>query len=321
MDETRLNRREYAASDMAVVVPTKDRPDSVRTLLESLAAQTARPGLVVVVDGGRSVRSIVESFADVFPVRYAECHPPAQIRQRKMGLGMLAEGTRLVACLDDKIVLEPDALERMVACWNRVEPETAGIGFNITNMAPSQPSRVYRLFGVTGERPGKVTWSGYNALFLNLTEDIRTEWLGGGYTVWRRDILDAHPQRDIQTRWAAGEDLRFSYPIGRKHPLWACAGARLRNVVITDQAPGGNVLEYRGRNIACHELYFAYTQPEIRFLFGLWKVVGLIAIDTYCGRRFANESQRFAARGRWRGLTKFFRVLLSGAPLETVLED
>ncbi|MEF2230112.1 MAG: glycosyltransferase family A protein [Pseudodesulfovibrio sp.] len=321
MDETRRNRRGYAASDMAVVVPTKDRPDSVRTLLESLAAQTARPGLVVVVDGGRSVRSIVESFGDVFPVRYAECHPPAQIRQRKIGLGMLDDRTRLVACLDDKIVLEPEALERMVACWNRVEPETAGIGFNITNMAPSQPSRVYRLFGVTGERPGKVTWSGYNALFLNLTEDIRTQWLGGGYTVWRRDILDAHPQRDIQTRWAAGEDLRFSYPIGRKHPLWACADARLSNVTVTDQAPDEDVTVYRGKVIARHELYFGYSQPGISFGGALWMVLGRVAIDGFCGWRYSDEGQRLTARGRLQGLAKFFKVLLSGAPLENVLED
>ena len=144
------DRPTYTTADMAVLVPTKDRPDSVRSLLESLAAQTSLPGRVVVADGGRSVRGVVESFADRLRVDHVACFPPGQIRQRKAGLAALGSGHRLVAFLDDKVVLEPDALERMAACWNRVEPETAGIGFNIMNMPPSEPSRVYGYFGVKG---------------------------------------------------------------------------------------------------------------------------------------------------------------------------
>lgn len=314
-------RNEYSAEQLAVLVPTKDRPDSVCALLESLATQTYRPGRVVIAATGQSIEEQISAFSDRLVIEYIHCERPGQIHQRKTGLAALGTEVRLVAFLDDKITLEPDAMEAMIDCWNRVEPETAGIGFNIVNMPPSEPSPVYHHFGVGGIRPGTVSRSGYNALFLTIEDDIRTQWLGGGYTVWRKDILDRYPQQEVQTRWAAGEDLRFSYPIGLKHPLWACAGARLRNVTIRDQAPDGDVVTYRGKVIACHELYFSYSQPGISFPAGLWMVLGLIGIDAFCGWRYGNREQRLTAQGRFQGLIRFFKVLFSNEPLETVLND
>ena len=314
-------RHTYTSDELAIVVPTKDRPDSVRALLESLSAQTSRPSQVILVDGGDSVEAMVMSFAQEIPVEYAGCHPPGQIKQRKLGLGMLGDRIKLVAFLDDKVVLDRDALEEMLACWNRVEPETAGVGFNITNGSPNEYSRCYKYFFVSSGKPGTVSLSGSNAVFFNIAEDMRTQWLGGGYAVWKKDVLDAFPQQEVDTRWAAGEDLRFSYPIGRRYPLWACSRAKCKNVPILDQAPDEDVLLYRNRTIACHELYFAYTQRGISFLAGLWMVLGLIGIDMLCGWRYSNMAQRVAARGRLQGLFRFFRVFFSRNDNSTVLND
>jgi len=54
----------YEPGHLAVVVPTKDRPHKVRNLLDSLAAQSAPVGRVVVVDAGVSARKVVEEFVD-----------------------------------------------------------------------------------------------------------------------------------------------------------------------------------------------------------------------------------------------------------------
>jgi len=311
----------YSPKELAIIVPTKDRPVSVRTLLESVSRQSHMPYQVIVVDGGHPVKDLVFSFAQNFRVEYYACDPPGQIKQRRIGLEMLAPQIRLVAFLDDKIMLAPDALEMMLACWNRVESETAGIGFNITNVSQPAYSRCYKYFFVRSTPPGKVSLSGSNAIFPNLTEDLRTEWLGGGYTVWRKEILDMYPQREVDTRWAAGEDLRFSYPIGREYPLWACCSAKCQNVTVLDQASDENVLLYRSRAIACHELYFAYTQQGINFLACLWMVSGLIVIDALCGWRYSNNQQLLAAHGRLQGLFRFLRVLFSQKDNATVLND
>jgi len=314
-------RHIYTLAELAIVVPTKNRPDNVRKLLESLSTQSCKPGQVILVDGGNSIEQVVMAFDRTIPVEYYVCRPPGQIRQRELGLGKLGTQIRLVAFLDDKIMLAPDALEMMLACWNRVESETAGIGFNITNVSQPAYSRCYKYFFVRSTPPGKVSLSGSNAIFPNLTEDLRTEWLGGGYTVWRKEILDMYPQREVDTRWAAGEDLRFSYPIGREYPLWACCSAKCQNVTVLDQASDENVLLYRSRAIACHELYFAYTQQGINFLACLWMVSGLIVIDALCGWRYSNNQQLLAAHGRLQGLFRFLRVLFSQKDNATVLND
>lgn len=58
---------------MAFLVPTKDRPEKLKNLLESLAHQTELCGRVIIIDGGDSVRDVVMAVADRLPVEYREC--------------------------------------------------------------------------------------------------------------------------------------------------------------------------------------------------------------------------------------------------------
>ena len=119
-------RKIYIGQDLAFIIPTKDRPKQVQTVLESIAKQSTPCGRIIIVNGGQSVQDIVMRFADRLPVEYYECHPPGQIRQRNMGISLLDDRTPLVGSLDDDIVLEPKALESMIAFWNRCDSDTAG---------------------------------------------------------------------------------------------------------------------------------------------------------------------------------------------------
>jgi glycosyltransferase involved in cell wall biosynthesis len=202
------------------------------------------------------------SFRDRLPVAYFHSEEPGQIRQRNLGLRQLDDSTPLVGFLDDDLVLDPDALEKMLTFWNRIEPEPAGAGFNIANAPPYRPSWLQRLF-VRPAAPGRVLRSGYNSRIDTLERDIRTEWLGGGYTVWRRDILEQYRQPELNTRWAIGEDIRFSYPVGKRHALYVCAAAKVRHVPTFDQLPPQSVHRYRGRKASLAAFYFASQHPEL----------------------------------------------------------
>ena len=117
--------RKYKADGLAVLIPTKDRPQKIRNLLNSLAAQKAACGRIIIIDGGESVKDIVTGFSSHLPVEYYECRPPGQIRQRNMAISLLDNRTQLAAFIDDDIVFEENALEAMLDFWNRCEPETA----------------------------------------------------------------------------------------------------------------------------------------------------------------------------------------------------
>jgi len=54
------------------IIPLFNRPDELRELLQSLAAQTYTQFEVVVVEDGSTIpaEDVVKQFADAFPLRY-----------------------------------------------------------------------------------------------------------------------------------------------------------------------------------------------------------------------------------------------------------
>ncbi len=311
----------FTGRDVAVLIPTKDRPGKLRALLESLAAQTKRPGRVLVVDGGGSVRELTEGFSDRLDAEYLSCLPPGQLRQRKMGLDRLDASTRLVCLLDDDMVLEPEALAHALAFLNGPGQDAAGVGLNLVNEPALAHSRLTGLLLLSGPEPGRVLPSGRNTSICNVTQDIRTEWLGGGYTIWRQGILLANPQEDIRTRWAIGEDLRFSYPLGKRHALHVCAAARARHEHVQDQAPPLQVHAYRARKEALALFYFASAHPELSRLASLWAILGGAALWALAGLRHRKPELLRAAQGRFGALGACLRAFATGSSVRKDLED
>jgi glycosyltransferase involved in cell wall biosynthesis len=314
-----VTRPPYTGLDLAWLIPTKDRPDHVRSLLDSLAAQTLPCGRMIVVASGANIEDVVTPYSARLPVAYFHCEPPGQIRQRNLGIARLDASTPLVGLLDDDLMLEPDALERMIECWNRIEPDAAGVGFNIVNApayrAPWPASRLPQ------PRPGRVLRSGYNTRIDAIEHDIRTQWLGGGYTVWKREILEKYRQPELKTRWAIGEDIRFSYPVGKRHPLYVCAAAKVRLVPTFDQAPPDAVHRYRGRKGTLAAFYFASLHPELS------RVACLTRLTAKCAGQFVGAAMRGKraglqnSLGQAEAIATCVRSMLGGADVRAALED
>jgi glycosyltransferase involved in cell wall biosynthesis len=272
MSET---KKIYTGQDLAFIIPTKDRPEKVKTLLESMARQVVACGRVIVVDGGKSVKDIVMRFSEKFPVEYYECYPPGQIRQKNMGISLLNDRTALVGFLDDDIVLEPLALERMITFWNGCEPDTAGVSFNIVNSPPFRHSWAKALMGMSTSQQGRVLRSGYNVATTPADAHLRTQWLCGGATVWRKEILKRFTGREIYSRWAICEDVIFSYPIGKEYPLYVCADARVRHEHVYDHAAKMKY-RYYGRTVTLWRLFFVESHVELSRMSFLWMLFAQI---------------------------------------------
>ena len=246
------------------IIPTKDRPDILRNCLQSLSDQAEYVGEVVVVASGLNVEEVVSGFSEKMNVKYIHSDVAGQIVQRNIGKRELTDDTELVGFLDDEIVLEEDALKIMIDFWERAEESTAGVGFNLISEATHPHPFLYSLLKkATGSVPGSVNRFGVSVPFNNTPGNIRTQFLGGGYTVWRRDIIEEFSQPDILTRWAQGEDLRFSYPIGRKYSLHVCADARVYQDGEQNTADDGQMIRYRARITALSQLYFVSQHDEL----------------------------------------------------------
>jgi glycosyltransferase involved in cell wall biosynthesis len=310
----------YTVQDFAIIIPTKDRPQKIKNILNSLAQQTVSGGRIIVVDGGQSVKNIVMRFASDLPVEYYECNPPGQIRQRNMAISKLDGRTPLVTFLDDDIELDPMAFEQMLHFWNGCEPETAGVSFNIINSPRFHHSIIRAFFGMSSPHQGRVLHSGYNVAITPAQRDLRTQWLSGGATVWRREILRSYQHQEISTRWAICEDLIFSYPIGKRFPLHVCADAKVRHEHVFDHKAKMKHLYY-GRTATLWRLYFVELHPEMSRVYFLWMLLGqIIARLTFGIFTFRIKHIHYAI-GQVMGVIAGLNVLLRGKQLLTLLNE
>jgi glycosyltransferase involved in cell wall biosynthesis len=272
----------FKSTDLAILVPTKDRPNKIQNLLNSLKAQTVSCGRIIIVDGGQSVGSIVISYTGHLPVEYYEVYPPGQIRQRNKAISLLDSRTSLAAFLDDDIILEPNAIESVILFWNNCEPETAGVSFNIVNNPPFKHSWLKSLIGMSSPEQGKILTSGYNVAISPVNKNIRAQWLCGGATVWRKEILDTFINKEVFSKWAICEDVNFSYPIGKQYPLYVCSDAKVRHEHVFDHKTKMKYLYY-GKTVTLWRLYFVESNPELSRISFFWMLLWQIFARFFMG--------------------------------------
>jgi glycosyltransferase involved in cell wall biosynthesis len=100
---------------IGVIMTVLNEGDSIRRLMDSLAAQTLRPDEVVIVDGGSrdNTVAILNSYADRLPLRVL-VEPGANISAGR-NRAIAACRADIIAATDAGVVLEPDWLAKLTA--------------------------------------------------------------------------------------------------------------------------------------------------------------------------------------------------------------
>lgn len=258
----------YTSQDICVLTPTKDRPHKIENLLESLVNQTEKVGRIIIIVSGQNIESIIEPYLPRLPIEYYYSEIAGQIRQRKLGISKLDNQTKLVATLDDDIILDNDSISNLLKYWNSKDENTVGIGFNITNMSKHEYSKIKEFFFLSSIQPGQVLSSGYPTSIVNVDQSIPTKWLNGGATVWKQEeLIEGIHKKTIDSSWAPCEDLMFSYPIGKIKSLWVCKDAKVFHDDNVKYHSIDSAIE-RGRTLSKWTLDFVIQNPELnRFHF------------------------------------------------------
>jgi GT2 family glycosyltransferase len=278
---------------LAFVVPTKDRPEELRRLLDSLERQSVPPVDVVIVDGGSvpDVR-LAECFPRL-PLRIIDGRPPSATRQRNLGIRSVDPAATLIGVVDDDTALSPEACERMLAFWDSAGPCVGGAAFNILNHPPLaaawfKRTALAKRLGLYSRRPGSVSASGFQVMMTGLTADAEVEWLPSGASVWRRSIFDEFQFDEWFEGYSYLEDLDFSYRVGKSYRLYLAAGAGIYH----DPSPRGRMSGFRfGRREVANRLYFVRKHPELsvgKCYLALWIKAGLNLLQGV--RRFEGSS-------------------------------
>jgi hypothetical protein len=217
---------------------------------------------VIIIASGDDINDIVDKFKYKLNINYIHSDLSGQIYQRNLGKKEVNIHADFIGFLDDDVILNNVAMEKMMAYWETKDENTAGIGFNLIYQNYHRRPFLYKLLkSLKNTHPGNVMKSGLSISINNLSENIESQFLGGGYTVWRKKVIDEYKQETINTSWAQGEDLRFSYPIGKKYKLFVCATAIGREM----EFENGNISSTftHGKLQGLTDLYFTTLHEEL----------------------------------------------------------
>jgi len=270
------NGQHLTAEEICVITPTKGRHKQLGFLLKTLSEQSEPVGQIIIADGGRDAESLINSYKEKIPVTWLDCPQPGQVTQRNYALRLVTSQAKVIIYFDDDIQLETDAIEAFVAFWNSHASIPAGVSFNLTNMPKQTDNFLRRLFCMGTEPRGRVLRSGYNTPAVGVAADIRSEWLIGGATGWRKDILLSRENEEIPSRWAITEDLIFSYPLHKiGEQLYVCASARAAHI---DDTPTETFSAgvFRGNAAVLWRYLFVTSHPELSQLLFFWMIFGQI---------------------------------------------
>jgi GT2 family glycosyltransferase len=213
---------------VSVIIGTKDRPESLRRCLESLAAQRCRPLEVLLLDdgtpGAESLGGILEEAGIRW--RYIRKDEPGLSRSRNLGAREAAGEVLLF--LDDDVELDPGYLEAVLRVY-REHPGVAGVGGRLEGIRYGAFVKGFlRFFALdSGRREGEILKSGIGVLIRRITADKPVEWLSGCNMSFRRELFEEFHFDEGFGPNGWGDDMDFSYRVSRRYPLMAAHGARL----------------------------------------------------------------------------------------------
>jgi len=271
------------SNKIAIVIPTKDRPEFMERLLTSIGMQSRLPDQIIIADGSDNpIDEIIGHFPDL-PIELVRVRPPRLTKQKNAGVALVKPGIDLVGIIDDDIVLDEGALESMLAFWAGAGNSVGGACFNITNSSPSDSPfarLLKKVFFIDNQEIGSINRSGCITPIWDAGVTRQVQWLGGGYTVWRKRLFDQWEFDEWFPANGLFEDVHFSYRAGKEYQLMVVAEAKVQHAEAPVPAKGQVVL---GRRQIVHWVYFVSNHADLSMPMCLWSCVGRMSVNLTMG--------------------------------------
>ena len=185
---------------------------------------------------------------------------------------------------------------------------------------PFKYSFLASLVGMSAPRMGRILRSGYNVPISPTPANIQVDWLCGGATVWRQDIVSTHHHSEIQAKWAICEDIIFSYPLSKTFKLYVCADARVLHEHVYDH---NKKVDHRfyGRAATLWRLHFVSSNPVLSTVLCGYMLSAQIAIRLAQSVVRRDRTILDYALGQIDGLRIGFGRVLAGHSLVPILNE
>ncbi|MEM2704221.1 MAG: glycosyltransferase family 2 protein [Candidatus Bathyarchaeia archaeon] len=214
---------------VSIIIPTRNRPDDLRRLLDSIIAQTILPDEVIIVDDSEDnrTRDLVVIYRNKFSlkgvnVKYIRGGEQGVAQKRNIGVSH-STGS-ICFFIDDDMILDKKYVEKILEVY-ATYPNALGVAGHIVNfnLDVSLKSKFSRVMGrlllifncaqdTCKVRPIGITYP------YPLTKIINCEWLNAGSVSYRKKVFDEFKWDENLKTYSISEDKDLSYRIYQRYP-------------------------------------------------------------------------------------------------------
>lgn len=233
------------APTVAVVLCTRNRPDSLLRTLESLWRQTRAPHELIVIDDGElpiDVTAVLEARCQSLGIRWVYRQKSVPGLPASRNLAARSAGAEVLLFLDDDVTCDAGFIDEVASLMR----DRAVAGVAATVLEPTFCTAAARLFqfgyrvaGWWAIRPQGTPPGPAPAVLEARSPGVRrARFLSGAAMALRRDVVLRHPFDESLGGYALGEDREMAYRLAPRH--WLVESVRARVVHRRDPGPRGD---------------------------------------------------------------------------------
>ena len=231
-----------------VIVPTKNRANSLNNLLNYFDRNNIRFKQFLIIDSSKNKEKYKHNLIKKFKINIIKTSP-STARQRNIGLNLVEKDSTYVMFLDDDIIFYKHSFQNMDKTINKYKKngKVAGFAFNlISNQTENFFSKKFKsnfflkFFNLYPNSPGHVSRSGWHSTINNVRTDTFVQWLFSGATIYKKKIIKNDKFDENLGIYSYLEDLFFSYEIiNRGYKLLVPKNAKFLNVNFVERSNFG----------------------------------------------------------------------------------
>ena len=247
-----------------VIITTKDRPEMLGKLLESIEKNQVKPNLLSIVSSGIDVKNIISKHNSNLKILHTHLNESGQVLQRNKAINNLKEDFDYYVFLDDDVIVDNDIFLNLAKYISQNSENIGGIGLNLIegdlkNKKNTRYSRI-KNYSPLNILAGRVLNSGRNVPYLGVDKIKQVMWLNG-LSVWTHPVISNFKHVRMGNKYAAAEDLIFSYEVGKNLKHYFHPGLKVQNQWDSE---GMKVSLDMYRTVWQHKLYFILANKEMK---------------------------------------------------------
>lgn len=270
---------------ISLIIPTKDRPEALEHVLESVFQQTRLPDeLVVIDDGALSSLWLNGIVRDRLPLKYFKKTTAGTAESRNKG-SELANG-EILAFIDDDTELLPNYFEEIEKVF-LADPEKkiAAVGGYIIEPDRKKAAKIKhaleKFFLLRGPEGSVLRSTANTSIETAPAAMVEVDWMPSCSLNIRRDVYRKHLMDTWFTGYSLGEDLEFTYRIRRTTSLKLLVTPAAK--IYHFHAPVARIKERKlgYMMIANHRYIFKklFKKNIENYLARSWSIVGMLIIE------------------------------------------